>query len=99
MSLPFCGAGLRVQVVGEGARLFRYIDCRIGGHDERTGSIYDVFVFVPEKRPIAFQFRKVRLKDGHSRDDAAGDECVVGAIVAVADQFRLRADAGYIRDI
>ena len=94
MSFPFCVARLRRVQVSEGrCEIISLNYCRIGGQDERARSIYDVFVFVPEKRPIAFQFRKVRLKDGHSGNDSAGNECVVGAIVAVTDQFRLRADA------
>ena len=52
-------------------------------------SIHHVLVFVPQEGPSFLEFGKVRLNDYHSGDDSAGNEGVVGAVVAVGDELGL----------
>src|ERR1035437_9123707 len=46
-----------------------------------------VLVFEPQKRPIVFEFRVVRLHDHHSRDHAAWNEGIICPVVAITDEF------------
>ena len=70
-----------------------------GGQDIRARRVHDIFILVPQEGPVAFELREVGLEDGNAGNDATGDERVVGAVVALGDELRLRSDAGHIGDV
>src|SRR4029077_6325842 len=70
----------------------------VGGKNEGAGSVYYILILVPEERPFILEFGIVRFDDHHARNHAAGDECVVGSIIAIGDEFRRGADRRHVRD-
>jgi hypothetical protein len=65
----------------------------MGRQDEGACGIYDIFVLIPEKGEIVYEFGQVRLKDGDTRNQSARNNGVVGSIVSVSDRFWLRSYA------
>jgi hypothetical protein len=64
-----------------------------GRQDEGACGIYDIFVLIPEKGEIVYEFGQVRLKDRDTRNHSARNNGVVGSIVSVTDRSWLRSYA------
>src|SRR5579859_1840082 len=55
----------------------------VGGENEGGGGVHHIFILVPEERPLVLEFRIVGLDDHHARNHAAGNEGVIGPVVAI----------------